>query len=79
MDRPPRRLLWYADRNETNMRAKAKPQPVLIKRYARDRLYDTRAGFYVTVAVLRRWAERAIPFHVVDAETGEDITRILMA
>lgn len=53
--------------------------PILVKRYGRDRLYDTVAGRYVTVADLRKWAAHAILFLVLDAETGEDITRVLLA
>jgi polyhydroxyalkanoate synthesis regulator protein len=53
--------------------------PILVKRYSRDRLYDTAAGRYLTIADLRKWAARAISFVVFDAETGEDITRILLA
>jgi polyhydroxyalkanoate synthesis regulator protein len=57
----------------------AKKPPVLVKRYARDRLYDTAVGRYLTIADLRKWTGRAISFVVRDAETGEDITRILLA
>jgi hypothetical protein len=46
---------------------------------SRDRLYDTAAGRYLTIADLRKWAARAISFVVFDAETGEDITPILLA
>lgn len=53
--------------------------PKLIKRYARQRLYDTQALRYVTIADLRAWAARGVTFVVVDAETGDDITRVLLA
>lgn len=53
--------------------------PVLVKRYARSRLYDTSALRYVTVDELRAWRARGTPFLVLDAETGEDVTRILLA
>lgn len=52
---------------------------ILVKRYARDRLYDTVAGCYLTATDLQKWTARRVPFVVVDAETGEDITRILLA
>jgi polyhydroxyalkanoate synthesis regulator protein len=52
--------------------------PVLVKRYARDSLYDT-AGCYLTIADLRKWAAREVWFVVLDADTGEDITCILFA
>jgi polyhydroxyalkanoate synthesis repressor PhaR len=51
----------------------------LVKRYARSRLYDTQAARYVTIADLRSWAAKGIQFAVVDAETGDDITQVLLA
>ena len=53
--------------------------PRLVKRYARSRLYDTHAGCYVTVPDLRAWALANVPFIVIDVETGDDITRVLLA
>jgi polyhydroxyalkanoate synthesis regulator protein len=61
------------------MSAKPKASPILVKRYARGRLYDATAGRYVTLAELRDWAARPAPFVVLDAETGEDVTRVLLA
>jgi polyhydroxyalkanoate synthesis regulator protein len=61
------------------MPAKIQPSPILVKRYARDRLYDTVAGRYLTTTDLQQWMARAVSFVVVDAETGEDITRVLLA
>jgi polyhydroxyalkanoate synthesis regulator protein len=51
--------------------------PILIKRYAR--FYDSSRPRYVTVDELRDWERKGIIFTVVDAETGEDITRVLLA
>ena len=51
----------------------------LIKRYARSRLYDTQAARYVTVADLRSWTAKGVQFIVIDAETGDDVTRVLLA
>jgi polyhydroxyalkanoate synthesis regulator protein len=51
----------------------------LVKRYARSRLYDTQSASYVTVVDLRLWAARGVQFTVIDVETGDDITRILLA
>jgi len=61
------------------MPAKSDSHPILVKRYARDRLYDTVAERYLTTADLQKWMARAISFVVLDAETGEDITRVLLA
>jgi polyhydroxyalkanoate synthesis regulator protein len=54
-----------------------KPSPISVKRYGVDRLYDTVGGRYVTIANLREWSSRAISFVVIDARSGEDITRLL--
>jgi polyhydroxyalkanoate synthesis regulator protein len=50
-----------------------------VKRYGRCRLYDTQAACYVTLGDLQSWAVKGIAFTVVDAETGDDITRVLLA
>ena len=52
---------------------------ILIKRYDRSRLYDTKRGRYVAISELRNWQRRGISFVVVDTETGDDITRVLLA
>jgi polyhydroxyalkanoate synthesis regulator protein len=51
----------------------------VIKRYARSRLYDTQAACYVTVSNLRAWVLANVRFVVIDAETGDDVTRVLLA
>jgi polyhydroxyalkanoate synthesis regulator protein len=53
--------------------------PILIKRYARSRLYDASRPRYLTVEELRDWERQGIIFTVLDVETGEDITRVLLA
>jgi len=55
------------------------PEPILIKMYAGSRLYDTTKARYVTADELRRWRERGIAFMVKEAETGEDVSRVLLA
>jgi polyhydroxyalkanoate synthesis regulator protein len=57
----------------------AATQPVLVKRYGAGRLYDTAAGCYVSLGQLRDWLTRRVAFQVVDAATGADITRVLLA
>ena len=54
-------------------------QPILVKRYARSRLYDTRNQCYVSVEQLREWAARGVAFSVIDTETGNDVTKVLLA
>ena len=54
-------------------------QPILIKCYAGSRLYDPLAARYVTIEQLRRWQAEGIWFGVIDARTGADIKRVLLA
>jgi polyhydroxyalkanoate synthesis regulator protein len=61
------------------MSAATKDRPVVVKRYARSRLYDVTNQNYVTVEQLRAWASKGIPFLVIDAETGQDVTSVLLA
>ena len=61
------------------MRTEAKSQPILVKRYARSRLYDTTNRRYVSIEQLRAWVAAGVAFSVIDAEHGADITRILLA
>lgn len=53
--------------------------PKLVKRYGGVRLYDTEAARYVTLAELRDWQARGVAFAVIDAETGQDVTKVLLA
>ena len=57
----------------------ARVRSILVRRYARSRLYDTANGCYVSVEQLRRWAVDGVTFSVIDAETGLDVTRVLLA
>ena len=53
--------------------------PKLVKRYARSRLYDTETARYVTLADLQQWRARGLAFAVLDVETGQDVTDVLLA
>jgi polyhydroxyalkanoate synthesis repressor PhaR len=59
--------------------ASPKYLPILVRRYARNRLYDTVARRYLTVDDLRQWIKDGVSFQVQDSETGKDITRVLLA
>jgi polyhydroxyalkanoate synthesis regulator protein len=54
-------------------------EPILVKRYAGSRLYDTSKARYVTFDELRELRKRGIAFEVREAETGEDVSRVLLA
>jgi polyhydroxyalkanoate synthesis repressor PhaR len=52
-----------------------KPAPVVIKKYANRRLYNTATSAYVTLDHLSQMVKDKIDFVVYDAKTGDDITR----
>lgn len=61
------------------MPAARKTRPILVKRYARSRLYDATNGCYVSVEQLRGWDAKGVAFLVNDVETGADIKQVLLA
>src|SRR3982751_4806852 len=48
---------------------------VTIKKYANRRLYDTESSAYITLDRLAQMVREGRDFEVIDAKTGEDITR----
>ena len=48
--------------------------PVIIKKYANRRLYNTQSSKYITLDFLAELTRKDIQFQVVDAKSGEDIT-----
>ena len=52
-----------------------KPAPVVIKKYANRRLYNTATSAYVTLDHLSQMVKDKTDFVVYDAKTGDDITR----
>jgi polyhydroxyalkanoate synthesis repressor PhaR len=48
--------------------------PVIIKKYANRRLYNTQSSKYITLDFLAELTRKDIEFQVVDAKSGEDIT-----
>ncbi len=53
-------------------------EEVVIKKYANRRLYDTSQSMYVTLDDLCKLVKQGINFTVVDAKTGEDLTRTVL-
>ena len=49
--------------------------PIIIKKYANRRLYDTSTSSYVTLEHLADLVREGQEFEVRDAKTGEDLTR----
>ncbi len=52
--------------------------PVVIKKYANRRLYNTATSTYVTLDHLAEMIKAGTEFVVTDARTGEDITRSVL-
>lgn len=50
-------------------------EPVIIKKYANRRLYDTGTSAYITLEDLCERVKSGSEFVVVDAKTGQDLTR----
>lgn len=60
------------------MTARSKLEPVVIKKYANRRLYNTETSSYVTLENLSQMVKEGRDFVVTDAKTGEDITRSVL-
>ena len=50
-------------------------EPIIIKKYANRRLYNTASSAYVTLDDLRDLVTKDVDFRVIDAKTGDDLTR----
>jgi polyhydroxyalkanoate synthesis repressor PhaR len=50
----------------------------VIKKYPNRRLYDTEKSVYITVADVLKLIRQGDEFQVVDADSGEDITRSIL-
>jgi len=50
----------------------------LIKKYPNRRLYDTHSSSHVTLVDIRQMVLDEQPFQVVDAKSGEDLTRSIL-
>ena len=55
-----------------------KPAPVVIKKYPNRRLYDTASRKYVNLEDLADLVRQGVDIQVVDAKTGEDLTRVIL-
>lgn len=53
-------------------------KPTIVKKYANRRLYDTGRSSYVTLEDLCEMVQEGHDFIVVDAKTGEDLTRSVL-
>lgn len=61
------------------MTASKPTPPIVIKKYANRRLYNTATSSYVTLDSLAEMVREDQEFTVQDARTGEDLTRAVLA
>jgi polyhydroxyalkanoate synthesis regulator protein len=61
------------------MSSAQKSEPIVVKLYARCRLYDVENRRYISIEQLRRWTADRVAFIVFDAESGADLTRVLLS
>jgi len=59
-------------------RRPAEGEPVIIKKYANRRLYNTASSTYVTLEHLAEMVRQGTDFIVYDAKTNEDLTRSVL-
>ncbi|WP_448586834.1 polyhydroxyalkanoate synthesis repressor PhaR [Thermaurantiacus sp.] len=55
-----------------------KPEPVIVKKYANRRLYNTETSSYITLEHLSTMTREGREFKVIDARTGDDITHSVL-
>ncbi len=61
-----------------NEAGKTAPQPVVVKKYANRRLYNTESSSYITLENLAEMVRKDRDFVVYDAKSGDDITRAVL-
>jgi polyhydroxyalkanoate synthesis repressor PhaR len=57
---------------------KRNPNTVIIRKYENRRLYDTSQSRYVNLEEVARMVRDGVDLQVLDAATGEDITRLIL-
>ncbi len=67
-----------AARDSGRETTEADTQPVVVKKYANRRLYNTESSSYVTLDDLASMIRQGRDFVVYDAKSGEDITRSVL-
>jgi len=64
--------------DSTTAAAKGDAPPVVVKKYANRRLYNTESSSYITLDSLAEMVRIGRDFVVYDAKSGEDITRSVL-
>ncbi len=68
----------HPDQPTSSRRRGAEGEPVVIKKYANRRLYNTASSSYVTLDHLAEMVRDGVDFVVYDAKTNEDLTRSVL-
>ena len=63
---------------DTVTKSPSAQKPVIVKKYANRRLYNTESSSYITLDHLGAMTREGRDFQVLDAKTGEDITRSVL-
>ncbi|WP_370183302.1 polyhydroxyalkanoate synthesis repressor PhaR [Alteriqipengyuania sp.] len=53
-------------------------EPIVIKKYANRRLYNTHSSSYITLDDLAKMTREGLDFTVLDAKSGDDITHAIL-
>ena len=53
-------------------------EPIVIKKYANRRLYNTDTSSYITLDDLAKMTRENVDFSVIDAKSGDDITHTIL-
>lgn len=53
-------------------------EPIVIKKYANRRLYNTATSAYIVIADIIKMVEDDVDFVVLDAKSGQDLTRAIL-
>ncbi len=59
-------------------RQKNDDEPIVIKKYANRRLYNTQSSSYITLDFIASLIKENKDFKVIDAKSGDDITRTIL-
>lgn len=63
------------DPEQQTQTASPRADTVVLKKYGNRRLYDTTASRYVTLVEVEAMVQRGVDIQVVDAKSGDDITK----
>src|SRR5213596_215786 len=72
------RLRHMSASPQESREARMQSQVRLIKKYPNRRLYDTKTSSYITLADVKQMVLKQEDFQVIDAKSGDDLTRAIL-